>query len=291
MYPAAFDYHAPSSVDDALRLLGSLGDDAKLLAGGHSLIPILKLRFAQPAHLIDIRKIPGLAGIREDGDTVVIGATTTHRAVEHSALLKKLVPILPEAAARIGDPLVRNVGTVGGSLAHADPGADLPAVMLALGAELRTASARGGRTIMADDFFIGLLTSALDADELLTEIRVPVPRGRAGTGGAYEKHPHPASGYALAGVAAVVSLGDGGAVASARVAITGVGERAMRVAAVERALVGQGADAAAIDRAAAAITDGLEPREDLQGSADYKRELARVVARRAIGRAVARARG
>jgi aerobic carbon-monoxide dehydrogenase medium subunit len=289
MYPAAFDYHAPASVDDALRLLGTLGDDAKLLAGGHSLIPILKLRFAQPAHLIDIRRIPGLAGIREDGDAVVIGATTTHRAVEHSDLLKRLVPILPEAAAHIGDPLVRNVGTMGGSLAHADPGADLPAVILALGAELRTASARGGRTIAADDFFVGLLTSALEPDELLVEVRVPRARGRVGM--AYEKHPHPASGYALAGVAAVVSLDGAGAVASARVAITGVGERAMRVAAVERALAGAGSDAGSLDQAAGAIADDVEPRDDLQGSAEYKRELLRVVARRAIARAVERARG
>jgi aerobic carbon-monoxide dehydrogenase medium subunit len=289
MYPAAFDYHAPASVDDALRLLGTLGDDAKLLAGGHSLIPILKLRFAQPAHLIDIRRIPGLAGVREDGDAVVIGATTTHRAVEHSALLKKLVPILPEAAAHIGDPLVRNVGTIGGSLAHADPGADLPAVILALGAELRTASLGGGRTIAAEDFFVGMLTSALTADEILTEIRVPIARGR--TGGAYEKHPHPASGYALAGVAAVLALDESGAVASARVAVTGVGERATRVPAVERALVGQVGDAAWIDRAAAAVGEGVEPREDLQGSADYKRELLRVVARKAITRALQRARG
>ena len=289
MYPAAFDYHAPASVDDALRLLGTLGDDAKLLAGGHSLIPILKLRFAQPAHLIDIRRIPGLSGIREDGDAVVIGATTTHRAVEHSDLLKKLVPILPEAAAHIGDPLVRNVGTIGGSLAHADPGADLPAVVLALGAELRTASARGGRTIAADDFFIGLLTSALEPDELLVEVRVPRVRGRGGM--AYEKHPHPASGYALAGVAAVVSLDGAGAVTAARVAITGVGERAMRVPAVERALAGAGSDAGSLDQAAGAIADDVEPRDDLQGSAEYKRELLRVVARRAIARAVERARG
>ena len=289
MYPAAFDYHAPASVDDALRLLGTLGDDAKLLAGGHSLIPILKLRFAQPAHLIDIRKIPGLAGIREEGDAVVIGATTTHRAVEHSDLLKRLVPILPEAAAHIGDPLVRNVGTIGGSLAHADPGADLPAVVLALGAELRTASARGGRTIVADDFFVGLLTSALEPDELLVEVRVPRTRGRVGM--AYEKHPHPASGYALAGVAAVVSLDAAGAGSAARVAITGVGERAMRVAAVERALAGAGGDAGSLDQAAGAIADDVEPRDDLQGSAEYKRELLRVVARRAIARAVERARG
>jgi aerobic carbon-monoxide dehydrogenase medium subunit len=289
MYPAAFDYHTPSSVDDALRLLGTLGDEAKLLAGGHSLIPIMKLRFAQPAHLIDLRKIPELAGIREERGAVVIGATTTHRTVEHSDLLKRRLPILPEAAAHIGDPLVRNVGTVGGSLAHADPGADLPAVMLALGAEMRTASPGGGRTIPADDFFIGILASALTPDEILTDVRVPVPSGR--TGMAYEKHPHPASGYALVGVAALVTLGDDGTVATARVAITGTGERAMRVAAAEGALAGGTGDAAAIDRAAAAVGDGADPRADTQGSVEYKRELTRVVARRAITRALERARG
>jgi carbon-monoxide dehydrogenase medium subunit len=289
VYPAPFDYHAPTSVGDALQLLAQYGDDAKLLAGGHSLIPILKLRFAQPAHLIDVRRIPGLAGIREDGDAVVIGATTTHRAVERSALLQRVLPMLPETASHIGDPQVRNLGTIGGSLAHADPGADLPAVMLALGAELRTASARGGRAIAADDFFIGLMTSALEPDELLTEVRIPAARGRVG--GAYEKHAHPASRYALVGVAALVTLGDDGRVAAARVALTGVGERPTRAPAAERALAGQTADAAAYERAAEAAAQELEPRADLQGSVEYKRNLARVCIRRALTRAVERARG
>jgi aerobic carbon-monoxide dehydrogenase medium subunit len=289
MYPAPFDYHAPTSVDDALALLTSHGDDAKLLAGGHSLIPILKLRFARPGHLIDLRRIPGLAGIRADGDAVVVGALTTHRAVEHSSLLQERVPMLAEAAAHIGDPVVRNAGTVGGSLAHADPGADLPAVVLALGAELRTASPRGGRAIAADDFFIGLLASALAPDELLTEIRIPAPAVRSG--GAYEKHRHPASGFALVGVAAAVTLGADGAVASARVAFTGVGEFATRSPAAERALVGAAPDASSIDRAAAAGAAAVEPRADLQGGVEYKRHLAQVVARKAITRAVERARG
>jgi len=289
VYPAPFDYHAPSSVDDALRLLADHGEDAKLLAGGHSLLPILKLRFARPAHLIDIRRLPGLAGIRQEGDAVVIGAMTTHRAVEFSSLLKQVLPILTDAAAQIGDPLVRNAGTIGGSLAHADPAADFPAVMLALGAELRTVSPRGGRAIPADDFFIGLMTSALTADEILTEVRVPLLRGRAGT--AYEKVPHPASRFALVGVGAAVTLDDGGAVASARVAITGVGDHAARSPAAERALVGQAPDDAAIERAAAAAAEGVDPRADLQGGVEYKRNLTRVIARRAIARAVERARG
>ncbi|AHG89698.1 molybdopterin dehydrogenase FAD-binding protein [Gemmatirosa kalamazoonensis] len=289
MYPASFDYHAPTSVDDALRLLGTLGDDAKLLAGGHSLIPLLKLRFARPAHLIDLRRIPGLAGIRADDDQIVIGALTTHRTLERSTLLRGVLPILPEAAERIGDPLVRNAGTIGGSLAHADPGADLPAVMLALGAELRTASPRGGRTIAADDFFIGLLTSALEPDELLTEIRVRRP-GPA-TGGAYAKRPHPASRFALVGAAVVVTLGAGETVSSARVALTGVGERAIRVPAAEGALVGRAPDAATIERAATEAAAGVEPRADLQGDAEYKRHLTRVITQRAIARAVERARG
>jgi carbon-monoxide dehydrogenase medium subunit len=287
MYPASFDYHAPTSVDDALALLGTFGDDAKLLAGGHSLIPLLKLRFARPAHLIDIRHIPGLTGIRQEGDAVVIGALTTHRTVERSDLLRRALPVVAEAAHVIGDPLVRNAGTLGGSLAHADPGADLPAVMLALGAEVRATGPRGARTIMADDFFVGVLTSALEPDEILTEVRIPLPAGHAGA--AYEKHAHPASRYALVGAAALVTLDAGGTVASARVAFTGVAERAMRSREIESALVGKVPDAATIDAAAAAGAAVLEPRVDAQGGVVYKRHLARVIARKAITRAVARA--
>ena len=286
MYPSSFDYHRAGSVEEALELLSTLGDEAKLLAGGHSLLPLLKLRFAQPSHLVDIRHVEGLGGIRDEGDHVAIGAITTHREVETSALLKEKVPMLAEAAAEIGDPLVRNMGTIGGSLAHADPAADLPAVVLALGAEIEVRGPDGSRTIPADDFFVGLFTSALSADEILTEVRVPVPG--PGTGQAYEKFPHPASRYALAGVAASLTV-DGGTIADARVAVTGLGGVASRAGAVEEALDGAPAGVEALEEAASKADDGLDPQADLQGSAAYKRNLARVVAKRALTRALERA--
>jgi carbon-monoxide dehydrogenase medium subunit len=287
MYTAPFEYHRARSVDEAVALLGEHGDDAKLLAGGHSLIPLLKLRFAQPKHLIDVRKIPNLSGIRDDGEVIVIGAATTHTQIERSSLIERKLPILAEAAHVIGDPLVRNMGTVGGSLAHADPGADFPAVMLVLGAEMRAIGPRGPRTIAADDFFFDLLTTALAPNELLTEIRIPVPR--AGTGGAYVKFRHPASGYALIGVAALVTRDGGGAIREARVALTGVGTRAARARAVEQALTGKNADETTIADAAGRVAEGLEPRDDAQGSPDYKKHLAIVYARRAISLAIERA--
>jgi aerobic carbon-monoxide dehydrogenase medium subunit len=287
MYTAPFEYHRARSVEEAVALLGKHGDDAKLLAGGHSLIPLLKLRFAQPKHLIDVRKIPNLSGIRQDGGAIVIGAATTHAQIERSPVIERTLPILAEAAHVIGDPLVRNMGTVGGSLAHADPGADFPAVMLVLGAELRVTGPRGQRTIPADDFFLDILTTALAPNEVLTELRIPIPR--VGTGGAYAKFRHPASGYALIGVAALVTRDGGGAIQQARVALTGVGTRAARARATEQALTGKKADDALIADAATRVTEGLEPREDAQGSVDYKKHLAVVYARRAISLAIERA--
>ncbi len=287
MYTAPFEYHRARSVDEAVSLLGELGDDAKLLAGGHSLIPLLKLRFAQPRHLIDVRKIPNLAGIREEDGAIVIGAATTHAQVERSSVANRL-PILAEAASQIGDPLVRNAGTVGGSLAHADPGADWPAVMLALGAEFRVMGPRGSRSIQADDFFVDILTTALEPTEMLTQVRIPIPSGESG--GAYAKFRHPASGYALIGVAAQIALGAGGAISEARVGVTGIGARAMRGRGTEQALAGTSGDDASIAAAARRITERIEPRADAHGSAEYKQQLATVHARRAIAKAVARAR-
>jgi len=189
MYPAPFEYHRAGSVDEALSLLAQYADDGKLIAGGHSLLPVMKLRFAQPSHLIDIRRVAELAGIREDGGVLRIGATTPHAAVASSALIHDKATILAEAAGRIGDAQVRNMGTIGGSLAHADPAADLPAVTLALGAELRVVGRRGERTIPIDQFFTGMFSSALAADELLVEVRVPVAPAR--TGGAAQRCPFP----------------------------------------------------------------------------------------------------
>ncbi|HEX6533116.1 MAG TPA: xanthine dehydrogenase family protein subunit M [Gemmatimonadaceae bacterium] len=285
MYPAPFEYHRPASVEEAVALLGAHGD-AKLLAGGHSLIPLLKLRFAQPAHLIDVRRIPGLAGIGERDGAIVIGAATTHAALARSELLARVLPIVPEAASQIGDAQVRNMGTIGGSLAHGDPAADLPAVMLATDAELTAVGPHGPRTIPADAFFVDLLTTALEPTEVLTRVRIPLPA--SATGGAYEKYPHPASRYALVGVAVMLTV-SGGTIARARVAITGVGARATREGAVERALTGERPSDALFASAAEHVAEGVELRSDVHGSAEWRRGLAVAYTRRALTRAAARA--
>ncbi len=289
MYPAAFEYHAPGNVKDALGLLGRFKDDAKLLAGGHSLIPMMKLRLAQPKHVIDLRKVPGLAGIKEDGGAIVIGAMTTHWQMESSTLLKSKCPVLAETASVIGDPQVRNLGTVGGSLAHADPAADQPATMIALGAELVCEGPKGRRTVKADDWFQGLMATALREDELLVEIRIPALP--SGTGAAYMKFPHPASRFAVVGVAAVVTLDREGKCIRAGVAVTGAGTKAVRAKGVEAALAGKKLDAGAIEAAAQKAAEGVDVQADLQGSVEYKSHLCRVFAKRAITEAVKRARG
>ncbi len=289
MYPATFEYHRAASVEEAVGLLARYKDDAKLLAGGHSLIPMMKLRLAQPKHVVDIRRIGGLSGVREEGGAIVVGALTPHYAIESSASLKQKCAVLPEAAGMIGDPQVRNLGTIGGSLAHADPAADWPAVVLALGAELKATGPKGARTIKADDFFKGLLTTALAPDEMLTEIRIPA--AAAGTGTAYIKHPHPASRFPVVGVAAAVTLGGDGKCTAARVGVTGVGSTATRAKGVEAALVGKTLDAGTIQAAAAKAADGIDISADLQGSIEYKRHLTHVYARRAIEAAAARAKG
>ena len=288
MYPASFEYHRAATVEEAVGLLTRFKDDAKLLAGGHSLIPMMKLRLAQPKHLIDIGRVAGLAEVREDGGHFVIGALATHYAVESNAAIRQKCPMLVEAAAAIGDPQVRNYGTVGGSVAHADPAADWPAVMLALGAEMKAVGAKGARTVKADDFFKELFTTALGPDEVLTEIRFPI----GGHGGAaYIKHPHPASRFAVAGVAAAVTLDAGGKCTAARVGVTGVGSHAVRAKGVEAALTGKATDAAALAAASQKAADGIDINADLQGSVEYKAHLTRVYTRRALERAVERAKG
>jgi aerobic carbon-monoxide dehydrogenase medium subunit len=288
MYPATFEYHRPASVEEAVGLLGKHRDDAKVLAGGHSLIPLMKLRLAQPKHVVDIGRIGALSGIREEGGAIVIGALTTHYTIESSAALKSKCPVLAEAGAMIGDPQVRNLGTMGGSLAHADPAADWPAVVLALGAELRAVGPKGARTIKADDFFKDLLTTALGPDEILTEIRVPVLA--RGTGAAYVKHPHPASRFAVVGVAAVLTM-SGATCQKASVAVTGVGPKATRAKGVEAALGGKALDAQSIAAAAEKAADGIAITADLQGSEEYKAHLTRVYTRRALEAAASRAGG
>ena len=289
MYPAAFEYHAPTSVKDALGLLGKHKDDAKLLAGGHSLVPMMKLRLAQPKHLIDLRKVPGLTGIKQDGNMLAFGAMTTHWDVESSALVKSKLTVLSEVAALIGDPAVRNRGTIGGSLAHADPAADQPATVLALGVEFVCEGPKGRRTVKVDDWFKGLMSTAVGEDEILVEMRVPA--WPAGSGGAYLKFPHPASRFAVVGVAAMVTLDKEGKCTKASVGITGAGTKAIRAKGVEAGLVGKKLDAATIEAAAQKAAEGVDVQADLQGSVEYKSHLCRVFAKRAITEAVKRAGG
>jgi aerobic carbon-monoxide dehydrogenase medium subunit len=283
MYPSAFKYHKATSVQDAIKTLASM-PDAKLLAGGHSLIPPMKLRLVSLPLLVDLGGLADLRGIRRDGDSFVIGALTTHRMVEHSAELKAACPILPEAAALIGDPMVRNRGTLGGSLSHADPAADLPACMLALGASVTIASAGGNRTVPIDSFFTGLFETDVHANEVLTEVRVPAKT--AGTGMAYEKFAHPASRYAIAGVAAVVRV-EGGVCRAARIAYTGAGPKAARLDALESALVGTKLDAPTLAAACRNLVSADGLLGDAFASRDYRAHLVDVLSRRALTRAAA----
>jgi aerobic carbon-monoxide dehydrogenase medium subunit len=286
MYPAAFEYHAPGSVQEALGLLGKL-DDAKILAGGHSLVPMMKLRLAQPKHLIDLRKVPGLSGIKEEGSTIVIGAMTTHWEVESSKLLQAKCAVLSDTAKIIGDPAVRNKGTIGGSLAHADPAADMPATVIALGAELVCQGPKSKRTVKVDEWFQGLMATALGEDELLVEIRVLALT--PGTGSAYMKFAHPASRFAIVGAAAVITVDKQGTCTKAGVGITGAGTKAVRAKGVEAGLVGKRLDAATIEAAAQKAAEGVDVQADLQGSVEYKSHLCRVFARRAIEAAAKKA--
>jgi carbon-monoxide dehydrogenase medium subunit len=285
MIPAQFDYVAPQTLDEALSLLAERADDAKILAGGHSLIPAMKLRLAQPALLIDIGRVRSLSYIREDGGRILVGAMTTHYEIESSARLRETCPLLPECAASIGDVQVRNKGTIGGSLAHADPAADWPAAAVALRAELVAVSRQGERVIAADDFFVDMLTTALRPDEVLREIRINALPAR--TGQSYMKVHHPASGFAVVGVAVSLRLDGDGKCSAAGIGVTGVAAKAYRAAQVESALVGSALDEQAIASAASHAADGVDANGDLYASADYRRHLAVVHTRRAIAAAVA----
>jgi len=288
MIPAQFDYVAPQTLAEALSLLADKPDDAKILAGGHSLIPAMKLRLAQPQVLIDIGRIKDLSYIREESGQIRIGATTTHYQIESSDRLKSICPLLPEAASYIGDVQVRNKGTIGGSLAHADPAADWPAVALALGAELVAASKKSERTIKADDFFVDMMTTALAPGEILREIRITLPQGKLGQ--AYRKVLQPASGFAVVGVAVSLTLDQKGACQSAGIGITGVASKAYRAKQVEQALAGKAIDQQLAAAAAAHATDGVSANGDLYASADYRRHLAQVYTARAIQGAAASAK-
>jgi carbon-monoxide dehydrogenase medium subunit len=285
--PAAFDYHRATTVDEAIALLQQYGDEAKILAGGHSLLPTMKLRLAQPAHLVDIGRIGGLSYIREDNGAVAVGAMTTYRTIELSALLRSHFALLPEGTSMIGDQQVRNRGTIGGSVAHSDPAADTPGIVLALKADIVAQGPGGRRTIKADDFFMDLFATALKANEVITEIRFAIPP--AHTGSAYEKLANKASHYAVTGCAAVVSLGGDGTCSAASVVITGASVKPTRASAVEAALVGKRLDEATIAAAASHAADGLELVEDIHGSKAYRAQMARVMAKRAILKAAERA--
>ena len=288
MYPASFEYHTPTTLAEAIALLGRYGDEAKVLSGSQSLIPLMKLRLAQPAHVVDLRKVDGLTGVREVQGTIQIGALTTHATVAKSELLRAKLPMAAEAAGQIGDAQVRNLGTIGGSLAHADPSADWPAVLTALDASVVVAGPQGERTLKVEQLILGPLTTALEPGEILTQVRVALPPAR--TAGAYEKLPHPASRFAVVGVAAEISLDARNTVQWSRIAITGLGSKVTRATGVERALQGKAADPAAIKAASARAADGIELRADLSGSPAYKAQLAAVYTERAALRAVSRAR-
>ncbi len=287
MFPSKFEYYAPTTVKEAVALL-SQHPDAKVLAGGHSLLPAMKLRLANPDVLVDIGRIPGLNTIKAGTDGTTIGALTTHAMVAASKDAAMQCMALPEAAALIGDAQVRNRGTMGGSLAHADPGADYPAVMLALGAEMKAVGPKGERMIKADDFFTGLMTTALGPDEVLTEVRIPALPAHSGC--AYLKFPNPASRYAMVGICALVTLDSKGMVQQARVGITGACATPSRAKATETALKGKKLDDAAIDSAAAQAVEGLDCLSDIHASADYRTHLVRVYAARALRAASARAK-
>jgi aerobic carbon-monoxide dehydrogenase medium subunit len=289
MFPASFGYVPAHSVEEALQLLTQQGEDAKLLAGGHSLIPAMKLRLASPRTLIDLGTIPGLRGVRIDGDTMAIGALTVHADVASTDLVQKRLPGLAEAASVIGDLQVRNRGTIGGSVAHADPAADLPVILTALDASFVLRSMSGRRAVAADDFFTDFYTTAMTGHELLTEIRVPLPN--AGSGTAYVKLPHPASGYVVVSAGVLITRQASGSCAAARVALGGVGSGPIRARATEAGLQGKSLTPAVIAAAAARAAEDADPAEDTYASAEYKRHVATVYTRRAIEAAAARAVG
>ena len=283
MIPAPFDYQRATSLDDAFAKIRAANGAGKFIAGGHSLVPVMKLRLSEPAVLIDIARIPGLSGIRQQGDTIEIGAATVHHEVATSALLQKVCPMLADTAATIGDPQVRNRGTLGGSLAHADPAGDMPAAILAVDAELKASGPSGERWIKAEDFFVGFLTSALEADEILTEIKVPI---KSGGKSVYLKAAQRASGFAVVGVAVRLTVANGNCNDIA-IGITGVTDKAYRAKNVEQALKGKKLEAELIERAALRVVDGVDLLEDINGSKDYRAHLARVYTARAIKAALA----
>jgi carbon-monoxide dehydrogenase medium subunit len=287
MIPAPFEYHRPATLPDAIALLGRLGDDAKVLAGGQSLIPLMKLRLTSPRHVVDVNRIPGLGAIAERDGALVIGALVREAELETSDIVRRRLPILADACRVIADPLVRNLATVGGNLAHGDPANDHPAVMLALEAEVVAVGPRGSRRIPVAELFTGPLTTALASNEILTEIRIPIPP--AHSAGAYLKMERKVGDFATAAVGVQLTLAAGDACAHAGIGLTNVGPTPIKARRAEALLRGHRLDDARIREAARAAADESDPTEDLRGSVAYKKDLVRVLTARAIRRALERA--
>ena len=287
MIPATFDYHAPTTIGEATALLARLGEDAKILSGGQSLIPLMKLRLASPPHVVDINGIPGLAYIREADGFLRIGGLTRESELEESDLVRSRYPLLHDTSKVIADPVVRNLATVGGNLAHGDPANDHPATMLALGAELVAVGTKGERRIPVGTFFTGPFTTSLKPDEILVEIRIPTPPARSG--GAYLKLERKVGDFATAAVAAQLTLGAGGACEQVGIGLTNVGLTPIKAVKAEAALKGKTPDEATIKRAAELAAETSEPAEDLRGSVAYKKDLVRVLTARALRKALERA--
>jgi carbon-monoxide dehydrogenase medium subunit len=289
MIPAAFDYHAPTTIGEATALLTRLGDDAKVLSGGQSLIPLMKLRLASPAHVVDINGIPGLGYIREGEGFLRIGALTRESELEESELIRTRYPLLHDTSKVIADPVVRNLATVGGNLAHADPANDHPATMLAFGAEVVAVGPKGERRIPIGSFFTGPFATSLRPDEILTEIRIPLPAARSR--GAYLKLERKVGDFATAAVAAQLTLDGGGRCEEIGIGLTNVALTPIKAAQAEAALKGKNPDEATIKRAAELAAEASEPSADLRGSVEYKKDLVRVLTARALRKAVERAQG
>ena len=279
MVPGAFEYFAPRSLPEAVKFLSEHRDDVKVLSGGQSLLPLMKMRLAKPAYVVDLGRVPGLDNITEDGNHFVLGALVTHAQIENSQLLKSKCPLLPQTATTIADVQVRNRGTIGGSVAHADPAGDWPAAVVALDAEIKIYGPNGERWVHCDEFFLGLLMSVLQPDEIVTAIKVPLT-GTDKT--AYLKAAPRSSGFAVVGVAVRLAIDSAGNCSRAAIGITGVTDKAYRPERVEQMLTGQRLDSVIIQQAAAEACRNIEPIEDINGSAEYRKQLTEVYVARAI---------
>ncbi len=279
MTPHKFEYFSPTSLQEAVSLLSTYGDEAKLLAGGQSLLSLMKLRLANPKYVIDLGRIADLDYIRDEGEKIAIGALATYAQIKESALLHSACALLPQTASAVGDVQVRNRGTLGGSLAHADPAGDMPAAILALGSEMKMVGTEGERWMQAEDFFITVLTTALAPDEILTEIRVPVLPDYTTI---YLKAAPRPSDFAVVGVALCLKLGPEAICQEIAIGMTGLADKAYRAASVEQQLKGRKLESQRVEQAASAVTEGMEVTEDLRGSTEYRSHLARVYVARAI---------